>query len=81
MMLRWLVSNWLRQAAHEQLRSAVTEAMHQGQDELGDANDETPLPPVEVAVMFGSNVESGGFVDLLENRVLTRYKSHVEHRR
>lgn len=77
MMLRWLVSNWLKQAAQEKLRSAVGEAMQSG---TGDATDDTPLPPADIAIVFALGVESGGYVDLLQNRVTTRYASHVEHR-
>ena len=79
MMLRWMVSNWLRQNAHEQLRSAVAGAM-QGKlgPEAEDSNE--PPPPVEVVVVFALSVESGGLVDLLKERISTRCHSHTEHR-
>ena len=79
MMLRWMVSNWLRQNAHQQLRSAVTAAM-QGEPESGSEDGGEPLPPVDVAVVFALSVESGGLVDLLQDRVTTRCHSHTEHR-
>jgi len=79
MMLRWMVSNWLRQTAQEQLRSVVTGAMH-GESEAGAEDSSEPLPPVDVAVVFALSVESGGFVDLLKERVTTRCHSHTEHR-
>jgi len=79
MMLRWLVSNWIRQNAHTQLRNAVTGAM-QGALEPGVEDASKPLPPVDVVVMFALSVESGGLVDLLQDRVTTRCHSHTEHR-
>lgn len=79
MMLRWLVSNWLRQNAQQQLRSAVTEAMHGARRADTDGSSE-PLPPVDIAVVFALSVESGGFVDLMQERVTTRCHSHTEHR-
>ena len=79
MMLRWLVSNWIRQNAHQQLRSAVTSAM-QGALEPEAEDTSEPLPPVDVVVVFALSVESGGLVDLLQGRVTTRCHSHIEHR-
>ena len=79
MMLRWMVSNWIRQNATQQLRSAVTGAM-QGARESGDENAGEPLPPIDVVVVFALSVESGGQVDLLKERVMTRCHSHTEHR-
>ncbi len=79
MMLRWMVSNWVRQNARQQLRSAVTEAMH-GARESGDEDAPEPLPPIDVVVVFALSVESGGLFDLLKERVTTRCHSHTEHR-
>jgi adenosylhomocysteine nucleosidase len=79
MILRWLVSNWVRQTAEQQLRGAVTGAM-QG-DRESDADSETePLPPIDIAVLFALSVESGGFVDLVQQRTTTHCASHTEHR-
>ncbi|MDA1054953.1 MAG: nucleoside phosphorylase [Planctomycetota bacterium] len=79
MMLRWLVSNLVRQTAQTQLRSVVTEAMRGGQEAEQEAGGE-PLPPVDVAVVFALSVESGGLVDLLQERITTRCHAHTEHR-
>ena len=79
MMLRWMVSNFLRQAAQDQMRSVVSNAMH-GERERGEADASEPLPPIDVAVVFALSVESGGFVDLLQERITTRCHSHTEHR-
>ncbi|MEO8496397.1 MAG: nucleoside phosphorylase [Planctomycetota bacterium] len=79
MMLRWMVSNWVRQNAHQHLRTAVTEAM-QGARESGTEEASEPLPPIDVVVVFALSVESGGLVDLLKERVMTRCHTHTEHR-
>jgi adenosylhomocysteine nucleosidase len=79
MMLRWMVSNLLRQAAQDQLRNAVTGAM-QGEPEPSAEDTGEPLPPVDVVVVFALSVESGGLVDLLQDRTTTRCHSHTEHR-
>ncbi len=80
MMLRWLVSNWLRQTAQTHVRSAVTGAMRRGEHEASDADLSEPLPPIDVVVVFALSVESGGFTDLLQERITTRCHSHTEHR-
>ncbi|MBC8357049.1 MAG: nucleoside phosphorylase [Planctomycetes bacterium] len=80
MLLRWLVSNWVRQNAQEHLRSAVTEAMrgaHSAEEHDGEGE---PLPPIDVVVVFALSIESGGFIDLLQERITTRCHSHIEHR-
>lgn len=79
MMLRWVVSNWIRQNAHQKLRSVVTEAMHGARESDSEEPDE-PLPPIDVVVVFALGVESGGLVDLLQERVMTRFHAHTEHR-
>ena len=79
MMLRWMVSNFVRQAAQDQLRNAVSSAM-QGERESSQAEASEPLPPIDVAVVFALSIESGGLVDLLKERVTTRCHSHTEHR-
>lgn len=79
MMLRWLVTNLVRNAAHEQLRNVVSNVMY-GEHAAGEVDDSVPLPPIDVAVLFALSVESGGLVDLLQERITTRCHSHVEHR-
>ncbi|MCB9940497.1 MAG: nucleoside phosphorylase [Planctomycetaceae bacterium] len=79
MMLRWMVSNLLRQAAQDQIRNVVSSAM-QGQREPSEAAAIEPLPPIDVVVVFALSIESGGFVDLLKERKTTRCHSHTEHR-
>jgi adenosylhomocysteine nucleosidase len=74
-----MVSNLLRQAAQDQIRSVVSSAM-QGQQEPSDAAASEPLPPIDVVVVFALSIESGGLVDLLKERTTTRCHSHTEHR-
>jgi adenosylhomocysteine nucleosidase len=52
----------------------------QGERESDDEDASEPLPPVDIAVVFAMSVESGGFVDLLQERITTRCHSHTEHR-
>lgn len=79
MLLRWIVSNWVRQNAHQHLRSAVTEAVR-GAQPADESSESEPLPPIDVVVVFALSVESGGIVDLLQERITTRCHSHTEHR-
>jgi adenosylhomocysteine nucleosidase len=78
MMLRWLVSNWIRDAAQQKIHEAVAEAARGQHNPESDAEREPP-PPCDVTIVFALGVESGGTVDLLQSRVTTRFQSHVEH--
>ena len=77
MMLRWLVSNWLRGAGKERVKEAFAEAVRQARP--GDSEDAVPPPPCEIAVVFALSIEAGGMIDLLEDGVTTRFQTHVEH--
>lgn len=79
MMLRWMVNNLVRQAAQGHLRDALSSVM-QGARESSQPDTNEPLPPIDVAVVFALSVESGGFVDLLQERITTHCHSHTEHR-
>lgn len=78
MMLRWLVSNWIREAAQQKLHETVSDVARQQAGGL-NADDAVTPPPCELAVIFALGIEAGGFVDLLAQTVTTRYQSHVEH--
>lgn len=79
MILRWLVTNLVRNAAHEQLRSVVVNGVSRDRTTHEMGTDE-PLPPIDTAVVFALGVESGGLVDLLQECTTTRCYSHTEHR-
>lgn len=78
MMLRWLVSNWLHGAGKEKIKEAFSEAVRQ-QPYAADSDEAVPPPPCEIAVVFALGIEAGGMVDLLQERVTTRFQTHVEH--
>lgn len=78
MMLRWLVTNWVREAAQQKLHAAVSDAVQQRAD--GEQPEEAAPPPhCEIAVMFALGIEAGGSVDLLQQTTTTRCHSHIEH--
>ncbi len=87
MILRWLVSNFLREAAEAKLQEFVAEAAggradqaaaDQGAAPDGEAAPEPP-PTCDVACLFALGVESGGLVDLLHEVGRRRYRSYVGH--
>lgn len=76
MVLRYLIRNWLQNAAREKLREAVTQA---AQKELaGDAATSEPPPAAEkeevahVGLVFALPIESGGLEDLLSGVITIR---------
>ncbi|MCA9182248.1 MAG: hypothetical protein KDA51_12370, partial [Planctomycetales bacterium] len=71
--------NFIRNAAHEQLRNVVSNVV-QGEREGEVPGAAEPQPPIDIAVVFALGIESGGFVDLLGQRITTRCHSHTEHR-
>lgn len=80
MLLRWLVTTYLKQAAQQKLMEAVAGAAR-GDSEGGAAGKEgiQELPPCEIAFLFALGIESGGLVDLLTDAVTTRCPSFLEH--
>jgi adenosylhomocysteine nucleosidase len=83
MFVRQLVNAWLRQAAQEKLREAVSEGARavskaNPQSDGGQETESAPLP-CEAAFIFALGVESGGLVDRLEDMVRRRYKTRTEY--
>ena len=91
MLLRWLVNNYLREAAETTLRSAVADTARTREssqrpapprepklDERGQPIVEEFLP-CDVAFIFALSLESGGLVDKLKDKVTTRCKTFLEH--
>jgi adenosylhomocysteine nucleosidase len=77
MILRTLVTNWIRQQAQEQLVNAARQSMA---GEAGQNSEPAaPRPPCEIAVVFATEVEAGGLIDLLGERLTTRCASFLEH--
>jgi len=78
MMLRWLVSNWVREAAQQKLQETVSDALQQRAGAPLHDEESAPRPPCELAVIFALGIEAGGLVDLLQQAVTTRFQTHVE---
>ncbi len=76
MVLRYLVRNWLQNAAREKVRQTVVEAARKEFAAAGEAAQQPPDEPEErpadVGVVFALGIESGGLEDLLSGVVTTR---------
>ena len=80
MLLRLLVTHFLRQMAQEKVMDAVTQAAreHSGQVEGQDLEPEE-LPMCDIGIVFATGVESGGVVDQLEAARHTSSPSLTEY--
>lgn len=76
MVLRTLVTNYLREQAQSKLYETARSSLA---SQPGEQAEPSPPPPCEIAVIFGLGVEAGGLIDALENAVTTRYATFVEH--
>lgn len=79
MMLRWILSDLIRQTAYQKVTDAVSawgESSSRDQHQSGSGRE---LPPCEIAVLFGTNLEAEDFASSLEERSTTRCASFVEH--
>jgi adenosylhomocysteine nucleosidase len=79
MMLRWMLSNFVRQAAYQKVSDAIAAATEQVSGAERDKESTEPLPPCEIALLFATNLESEDFAARLQDRVTTRCASFVEH--
>ena len=83
MMLRYLLSNWVRQTAQQKIREVVTNAAQHratdGRDGEQDSPAPEPPPAAEVICVFALGAEAGGAVDLLTECVTSRCASFIEY--
>lgn len=81
MLLRHLVTTWVRQAAQQTLRDAVEAQARAPDRETGDASEPAnpPPPPAQIVCVYALGAEAGGFVDLLQGCVTSRCPTFVEH--
>jgi adenosylhomocysteine nucleosidase len=82
MLLRHLVNTYLRQAAQERLQEAVSEIAHgaaESASQESEASAGEPPSPCAAALVFALGVESGGFVDLLEDVERRRFRTRIEY--
>jgi adenosylhomocysteine nucleosidase len=73
MVLRTLVTNYLREQAQTRLYEAA-----QVRNQAAEGEPKEP-PPCDVAIVFAVGVEAGGLVDVLTDVVTTRCAAFVEH--
>jgi adenosylhomocysteine nucleosidase len=79
MLLRWLVSNYLRQTAHSSLREAAGEMLSRPSRAVRDAASPDDPFGCDVAVLFALPIESAGLVDQLAGAKAVRVGDAVEH--
>ena len=85
MLLRWLVNNYLREAAQGKLQSVFQDTLRgvnpgaaAGQ-EVENPGPPELAPPCDVAFIFALGVEAGGLVDKLSGATATKCKDFIEH--
>lgn len=80
MLLRWLVSNYVRQAAEQQVHRVLESAVSGGSEDVDrTGHSKSPTPRCDVALFFALPIEAGGMIDRLSACQTTRWASHVEH--
>jgi adenosylhomocysteine nucleosidase len=77
MLLRWLVSNYVRQAAEQTLRETATEVLAT-RESTGDAIEPGEVG-CDVAVLFALNIEAAGLYDLLSDARTAKLANFIEH--
>ena len=78
MLLRWLVSNYLRQTAEQTLRETASELLARpSRADAGGAGEEDI--GCDVAVLFALPIESAGLVDQLQEARTVRLGDAIEH--
>lgn len=77
MLLRWLVNNYLRDAAEQAIRQTITDATARPESSTAEGTDEDL--PCEVAVIFALGIEAGPLVDKLQDAASSKRPHLVEH--
>ena len=91
MLLRWLVNNYLRDAAQQKVREVVTDVLTErpprkapeaprtgSPDSAATDEDGDEFLPCDVAFIFALGIESGGLVDCLKGGETSRHKHGIE---
>ena len=85
MLLRWLVNNYLREAAQGKLQNILQDTLRGGIPDESVPTDEQIAgppelaPPCDVAFIFALGIEAGGLVDKMKGATATKCKSFLEH--
>lgn len=80
MLLRWIVTNYLRQNGEQTVRKVAGELLSSRKPRIARDSASPDEPSgCDVAVLFALPIESAGMVDRLTEVVSTRCESFVEH--
>ncbi len=78
-MLRWILSDLIRQTAYQKVTDTVSSLGESTSRDQHQDDSARELPPCEIAVLFGTNLEAEDFASGFEGRSTTRCASFVEH--
>lgn len=78
MLLRWLVNNYLRDAAEQVVRQTITDVTARPNPDSSAGGDDADLS-CEIAVIFALGIEAGPLVDALQDAASTKRPHLVEH--
>ncbi len=88
MLLRWLVNQYLRDAAEQKVREVVADTFTEraprqpveptAQSREVSAGGDDKFLPCDVAFIFALGIESGGLVDALQGAEMSRHKHGLE---
>ena len=73
MMLRWLVTNYVRQVAQQRVQAAVTEAVRQRPTDDPEARRQMETVRPEIAFIFATGIEADGLASMLVGRRSVRF--------
>ena len=79
MLVRYLVSNYLRTSAGKMVRGKVEDMVTDQARSLQQAGQERELPECQIAIVFASHVEATGVLDQMSDVVSMQCASFVEH--
>jgi adenosylhomocysteine nucleosidase len=79
MLLRWLVNNYLRDAAEQAVRQTISDVTTPRAEPTADAAAGDEDLNCEIAVIFALGIEAGPLVDELKDVASTRRPNLVEH--
>jgi adenosylhomocysteine nucleosidase len=78
MLLRWLVNNYLRDAAEQVVRQTITDVTSRPQQGSTEAGEEGDLN-CDIALIFALGIEAGPLVDALQDAASSKRPNMIEH--
>ena len=76
MLLRWLVNNYLRDAAEQVVRQTITDVTVRPQQDSAAAEGDLSC---DIAVIFALGIEAGPLVDALQDAASSKRPNLIEH--